>query len=243
MYGQNKVAKRNPITTGVINVVGVPWATIQGEGPYAGWPAVFVRLAGCNLRCTFCDTNFEDDVRPWDPVALATHLAIMAKRLSKPFVVVTGGEPMLQEAVVDVARLLYRKDVLVQVETAGTVWADGIERFATVVVSPKTPAICEEAHTYGDAFKYVIDVNDPYDSIDGLPMYTTQKDADFTKPLAKPRGGAPVYLSPCDPRPGDFTLSEFRQGQWARNHAEVAKRCMKYGHRATMQMHKYMNVD
>lgn len=65
--------------------------SLQGEGRYTGTPAVFVRFAGCNLRCSFCDTEFETYTE-------MTEDEIVARVLSypTPHVILTGGEPTLQ---------------------------------------------------------------------------------------------------------------------------------------------------
>lgn len=65
--------------------------SLQGEGRYTGTPAVFVRFAGCNLRCSFCDTEFETYTE-------MTEDEIVARVLSYPtqHVILTGGEPTLQ---------------------------------------------------------------------------------------------------------------------------------------------------
>jgi 7-carboxy-7-deazaguanine synthase len=58
VYGKNPVRKQELTEDGSLDVVDI-FPTIQGEGPNAGRPAVFVRLWGCNLTCSFCDTDFE----------------------------------------------------------------------------------------------------------------------------------------------------------------------------------------
>ena len=74
--------------------------TLQGEGPYAGWPAVFIRFAGCNFGnktdyCKFCDTSFQLDQAKWFSV---DGLVEEVKTVYKPgdIIVITGGEPTLQ---------------------------------------------------------------------------------------------------------------------------------------------------
>ena len=66
--------------------------TIQGEGPFVGQPAIFIRLAGCNLQCPLCDTEYtEGRIRLSVPVifdAVQEHI-----RLFAPLIVITGGEP------------------------------------------------------------------------------------------------------------------------------------------------------
>lgn len=117
--------------------------SLQGEGPFTGQPATFVRLAGCNLDCSWCDSRFS-----WDRTSPAYQApqAIRPDRLAEEvagrtprLVVVTGGEPVLQQAaLVDFAFTIGRRKVL-QVETNGTKFPKALFEMAEVafVVSPK----------------------------------------------------------------------------------------------------------
>jgi len=141
--------------------------TLQGEGVHAGRPAVFCRFSGCNLwtgreadrgsaTCTFCDTDFvgvgPDGGRFATPEALAEAVADRwpAGAGGRPYVVCTGGEPLLQldAAAVDA---LHRRGFEVAVETNGTQAVPaGID---WVCVSPKADAPL--AVTGGDELKLV----------------------------------------------------------------------------------------
>lgn len=82
-------------------LVSAIFYTIQGEGPYGGMPAVFLRLAGCNLGakedCPFCDTRFDfDKGQAWTVDGLAAKLEQEADDRTR-LIVVTGGEPLLQQ--------------------------------------------------------------------------------------------------------------------------------------------------
>jgi 7-carboxy-7-deazaguanine synthase len=95
--------------------------SIQGEGMLAGVPSVFLRTSGCNLRCTWCDTPYtswkpEGDDQPLD--------AILAdvRQHSATHVVVTGGEPMIQEDMVLLTQRLKDFGLHITIETAGTVY-------------------------------------------------------------------------------------------------------------------------
>lgn len=129
--------------------------TLQGEGAQAGRPAVFLRFAGCNLWsglerdrasaiCNFCDTDFvgvdgTGGGKFADPSALAASVAAQWPNLDDgaPYVVCTGGEPLLQ---LDrpLIEALHDKGFEIAVETNGTIAApDGID---WVCVSPKADA-------------------------------------------------------------------------------------------------------
>lgn len=110
------------------------YTSLQGEGPFAGQPTFFIRLAGCNLRCSFCDTKFSW-LRPKerDETSLNSLLAIIPPEIN--FVDITGGEPFLQNILPLIYRLLdARKFVLV--ETNGTLF-EKLPPQVHLMVSPK----------------------------------------------------------------------------------------------------------
>src|SRR6187402_50396 len=90
--------------------------SIQGESTYAGQPCIFVRLTGCDLRCTYCDTEyafFEGGRRTFD--------SIMEEVASHPcrVVEITGGEPLLQKRVHGLMTRLCDEGYTVLIETSG----------------------------------------------------------------------------------------------------------------------------
>ena len=93
--------------------------SIQGEGATAGLPAVFVRLQGCTVGCTWCDTKYS-----WDPEAgRAVDLDVLLDKVSGfpcRRVVLTGGEPLESPLFVPLVRALDSQGFAIEVETSGT---------------------------------------------------------------------------------------------------------------------------
>ena len=97
--------------------------SIQGEGKLTGVPSFFIRVSGCNLRCTWCDTPYTS----WSPEgAQRTIDSLLAEAAAAParHAVVTGGEPMIFPNIVPLCRRLRDAGLHVTIETAGTVARD-----------------------------------------------------------------------------------------------------------------------
>lgn len=97
------------------------YSSIQGEGQFAGTPSVFVRTAGCNLRCWFCDTPFTS-WKPEGPQIGVADLVQQVRAFGIEHVVLTGGEPLLQPDSVDLCEQMLAAGHFVTIETAGTVF-------------------------------------------------------------------------------------------------------------------------
>lgn len=143
--------------------------SLQGEGPLAGLPTVFVRTAGCNLRCSYCDTTYAYyEGEEMDPAAVVAQ----TKRWPCRRVCVTGGEPLLQEDVGEVVDLLVEAGYEVSVETNGSLdVATLTERKVMVVMDVKCPSSgMQEQMCWGnlpllrpsDCLKFVIASREDY---------------------------------------------------------------------------------
>lgn len=237
MHGKNEVSGPIMHEDGSL-LVHKMFYTIQGEGPDAGIPAVFIRLARCNLRCYFCDTEFDTGGLMSVEAVYKQFEAIAAPACE--LVVITGGEPLLQN-IVPLVRLLNDHDIAVAVETAGTMYYpeldevfDGCMTMNRIIVSPKTPKIHGDIVRLADAFKYIIRYG-CQDELDGLPMMGTQLPATVQK-LYRQDGpwAVPVYVQAMDE--GDPTLTAFNQ----KAAVEIA---MKFGYRLSYQMHKAVGLE
>ncbi|WP_435609461.1 7-carboxy-7-deazaguanine synthase QueE [Streptomyces sp. C10-9-1] len=109
---------------------GVEVPTFQGEGPSCGHPAIFIRLSRCNLTCESCDTKETWDWSQFNPTEVskresASDLAAWALQSPVELVVVTGGEPLLQQRnLLPLVRRLLDEGRRVEFETNGTVMPD-----------------------------------------------------------------------------------------------------------------------
>jgi 7-carboxy-7-deazaguanine synthase len=112
------------------------YRSVQGESSFAGRPCAFVRLSGCNLRCSWCDTPqaFTGGTR-----IARSEVAARALALATPLVLVTGGEPLLQSAVLPLMSELCDAGKTVLVETSGERDIAGVDPRVHRVVDLKAP--------------------------------------------------------------------------------------------------------
>lgn len=240
MFGQNPIRKKTEYVSGQYRVQSV-FYTIQGEGPYAGVPAVFVRLAGCNLRCHFCDTDFEtkfDNVMTTEELLAAAQAASPSAEL----IVITGGEPMLQDLFPFIHGVVRMEGPRVQIETAGTLWQQALSLFeigedkqVCFVVSPKTPTVHPGMAAQAGAYKYIVRAGDVHKG--AAPETNTQKIFGIKKFLAQPPDHLArdrIYIQPMDvPAPAEAKA----------NLDFAVKLCLERGYRLSLQVHKLAGVD
>lgn len=168
---------------GLLRVNEVFGPTIQGEGPSAGRRAVFLRLSGCNLTCSWCDTPYtwkwteydrDTETHPRDVTAVADQLRDLAGGHPAVYVI-TGGEPLVQQqAVAELVKTLQghdrRRQAHIEIETNGTIDPTKLPMSVRLNVSPKLAnSGVEQGRRYhpdvlrrlsnwpGVAFKFVVE--------------------------------------------------------------------------------------
>lgn len=112
------------------------FASIQGESTYAGVPCTFIRLTGCNLRCSYCDTAYAYDK---GTELKEEEIIDKAKNFGLKTVEITGGEPLLQEGVPGLIKRLLDDNYEVLVETNGSRDISIIDKRAVIIMDIKTP--------------------------------------------------------------------------------------------------------
>jgi organic radical activating enzyme len=153
--------------------------TIQGEGTYSGRAAYFVRLAGCDIGCVWCDVK-----ESWDselhPILGIDYLVSEIEKTTVDFVVITGGEPALYNLAPFIKKLKTLK-IEVAIETSGCYELKGIVDW--YCFSPKKfKAPCEEAYQLANELKIVIN--------HASDIAWAEKHAEKVKPSCK------LYLQP-----------------------------------------------
>jgi len=113
--------------------------SIQGESSRAGLPCVLVRLSGCNLKCSWCDTAYSQDPKTGRRMSQEEILAAVAA-LCCPRVELTGGEPLLQEGTLDLLRALCDAGYETLLETNGSVDISQVDARVRRIVDVKCPS-------------------------------------------------------------------------------------------------------
>ncbi len=135
--------------------------SIQGEGTWTGTPAVFVRLAGCNLACDFCDTDYSTKL-----LASVGDVVVMVREAGGdcPMVVLTGGEPLAQAETSALVTALREDGRRVHIESNGTIFAE-LPDDVWLCVSPKERVDRRMAARANEA-KLIVDARVPEEHLD-----------------------------------------------------------------------------
>jgi 7-carboxy-7-deazaguanine synthase len=165
--------------------------SIQGESTWAGCPCVFVRLTGCPLRCSYCDTEYafrEGTSRPLEDVVQEVHA------IGCPLVEVTGGEPLAQRACATLVLQLLDLGHTVLVETSGAMDTSVLDPRTHIILDVKTPGSGEHARNLASNISHLR----PHDEVKFV--ITDRADYDFAKSMMAEHGLADrcraVLLSP-----------------------------------------------
>lgn len=134
------------------------YASIQGESSYTGLPCVFIRLAGCNLRCSWCDTSYA--FYEGSDLTLENIMG-QVKKFSLPLVEITGGEPLMQEDVYPLMNALLDKGYQVMLETGGAISINKVPEKVIKIIDIKCPGSGEEKKNHLENLKLLA----PHDEV------------------------------------------------------------------------------
>jgi 7-carboxy-7-deazaguanine synthase len=218
MFGHNP-KRASEKGDGLTLAVQEVFPTVQGEGIFAGYASVFIRLGGCNLACTFCDTEFES----FQYVALEELMQQIRAAVTTPtppLAVITGGEP-LRQPLRPLTDALLAEGFTVQIETNGTLFQE-LDTRVQWVCSPKATAgryhsIRPDVLARVQAFKFLISASqEPYTDVPNIGAYS-----------------APIYVQPMD---------EYDAEKNAANTARTLELVMQHGYRLSLQLHKTLGI-
>ena len=186
--------------------------SINGEGQLAGALALFLRFAGCNLRCDWCDTAWAcGKDAPHETVSLSRIKEIAADAVAQGVrtVTLTGGEPLLQENIADVIRCIADMGLRVEIETNGAVVLAPFQNTgACFTMDYKLPSSRMEQHMCTENFALLRDA-DTVKFVCG-----SREDVFRAKEIAEQfRPQCPLYLSPVFGRIEPAEIVEIMKGQ------------------------------
>lgn len=224
MFGKNKILKAETHDGTHLNIQEI-FPTLQGEGPYTGYPAVFIRLGGCNLACDFCDTEFETYQNFSLEKIMAETLKLaknQQQKIVRNLVVITGGEPMRQP-IEKLCEELVKLNFLVQIETNGTIFRE-LPKEVKIICSPKVSnkkyhQIRPDLLSRINAFKFIIS--------------KTKKNYQEVAEVGQSQLQIPVYVQPMD---------EYDEAKNQDNLEYVLNICEERGYLLSIQTHKILKI-
>lgn len=272
MFGHNEIVgqkffREHPEARAGKLLVTSIFHTIQGEGPFAGVPAVFVRVAHCQLACDFCDTYFDSgDWMDFGHLHGAMFDAVAPPARAPDLVVITGGEPTLQPALGGFAGYLLRDPhgfARVQIESNGLLPAE-VPDGVVIVVSPKAPAghyprPPTKSLARADCLKFVIS-GDPASPYHAVPDWALAWRAEtgrevYVSPMAEyrrtPEQARAIYEARRAPSMAERSEAE-RVSFWEpglldmekcrRNYEYAALYALEHGLRLSIQQHLFASL-
>ena len=225
MLGNNP---KRPAEFGDGNILKVQriFKTLQGEGPNVGLSAIFIRLGGCNLACSFCDTEFED----YKEIALDQILQTIKQlslnqtnQRSVGLVVITGGEPFRQTISLLCTKIL-ELGFAVQIETNGTLYRP-LPKQVEIICSPKVVS-----------GKYLSINSELLPNITALKFLVSKNQIGYSTipELGRAKYNIPVFIQPMDEQ--DAVINQ-------QNKNLAVHIALNQGYRLSYQIHKELNIE
>jgi organic radical activating enzyme len=149
--------------------------SIQGEGLRQGEATIFIRLSGCNLKCSFCDTQYAwEEGRPYSAAQVLDKVRKIRESFPAQWACVTGGEPLLQE-IDELTRALKKEGLKIQVETNATIYRSLAVDWYSVSPKPEKYDYQPEYREEAKEVKIVITKNLDLESIRRLRKFFPEK--------------------------------------------------------------------
>lgn len=149
-----KNGSRNPSEIPANFAVSELFTSIQGESSYSGRLCFFIRLAGCNLNCSWCDTQYAKSATESRLIS-ASKIIVSAKRSGSKLVEITGGEPLLQKGLSELCRRLLQNNFNVIIETNGSLPIKSFPHQVVFILDCKCPSSGEADKMLFENFRYI----------------------------------------------------------------------------------------
>jgi 7-carboxy-7-deazaguanine synthase len=117
--------------------------SIQGEGKWIGRPNIFIRTAGCNLRCKYCDTTYAYESGKEMGI---NQILVSIKKYPCKYVCITGGEPLLQSDITELIEKLQKEKYKICLETNGSYDIDTFTKYKNLIISLDVKCPSSEMH-------------------------------------------------------------------------------------------------
>ncbi|WNC13635.1 7-carboxy-7-deazaguanine synthase QueE [Brevibacillus brevis] len=199
-----------------IPVLEIFGPTIQGEGMVIGQKTMFVRTAGCDYRCSWCDSAFtwdgsaKDEIRQMTAEEIWEELSLLGKdRFSH--VTISGGNPALLESIGELVQLLKERGIRSAVETQGSKWQDWLAGIDDITLSPKPPSSGMQTD-YAALDRIVGNLLESGHSGVSLKVVVfDQTDFEYARGIHRRYPGIPFYLQPGNADIAEADTQELRE--------------------------------
>jgi 7-carboxy-7-deazaguanine synthase len=209
------VALEAPPKTKTFPIIEIFGPTIQGEGAEAGLPTHFVRLGGCDYRCSWCDTMYAVDPATVRREATRMSVEEICSEIDRlagapAWVSLSGGNPALHQ-LGELVEALHAAGRLVSVETQGSVWRDWLGRVDRLTVSPKPPSSGMATVRHREGFNRFMDQLSASGATDRTVLKIVcfgAPDLAWAKAMASAYPRIPLMLSAGTPVPAEGAIRE-----------------------------------
>jgi len=199
------------------------YKSFQGEGLFLGSPAIFLRLSGCNLRCKWCDSKYS-----WEKEKTLDIDSILRTIVSYdlPHLVITGGEPLLQQNTLYNLLDLIPNNYVIEVETNGTIMPNN-DLFSVVTIFNVSPKLLSS----GEKLKINLDVLDCLNYHNAIFKFVITDDSDFFE--------AEQLIDKLEIDIGRVFLMPqgFDEKQLIENSKWLLEKCIEKGYQFTPRLH------
>ncbi|MBM7641978.1 7-carboxy-7-deazaguanine synthase QueE [Streptococcus loxodontisalivarius] len=204
------MARQRQLTLPVLEIFG---PTFQGEGRAIGQKTMFVRTAGCDYHCDWCDSAFT-----WDgsekPTRMTSDQVIEAldQLGNYDYVTLSGGNPcLLASNMAELVSKLKERGVTLAVETQGSRWQEWLTDIDQVTLSPKPPSAKMDVNL--ETLDFIVERLDPNKVTFKIPVFNDE-DLEFAKSIQDRYQPDVLYLSAGNPEPqkdGDIVSGQLRR--------------------------------